>query len=356
MPTNDHPVSGGRAPRGLSDPEQPKATRCPRCGQYFTAEGRFCPFDAALLVRAEDWNPSDDPLLGSAIDDRYEVEALIGQGGVGSVYRVRHVRLGRAFALKALRRDLADDSEVRERFLREAKTASRVTHPGLVQISDFGYLSDGRPFFVMELLEGLSLRTVLESRGRLAPGRAAAIARRIAEALAAAHEAGIVHRDLKPDNVHIGADDGVKVVDFGLAIALDVGARRARSSVAFGTPHYMSPEQASGEPVDRRADVYALGIVLYEMLTGRVPFDAATHAEVLAQHHSAAPIPPSRVPGVDAQFGELEAVVLRCLAKRPDERFHTLPDLLAALDQAVPGLAAEPIPAESDAGVLTRRR
>jgi serine/threonine protein kinase len=355
MPSNDHPVSG-RAPRGPSGPEQAKATRCPRCGQHFTAEGRFCPFDAALLVRAEDWNPSDDPLLGGVIDDRYEVEALIGQGGMGSVYRVRHVGLGRAFALKALRRDLADDAEVREGFVREAKTASRVAHPGLVHISDFGYLSDARPFFVMELLEGLSLRTVLESRGRLAPERAAAIARRIAEALAAAHEAGIVHRDLKPDNVHLGADDGVKVVDFGLAIAVDAGARRTRSNVAFGTPHYMSPEQASGEPVDRRADVYALGIVLYEMLTGRVPFDAATHAEVLAQHHSAAPVPPSRVPGVDAQFGELEAVVLRCLAKRPDERFHTLPDVLAALDQAVAGLAAEPSSAESEAGVLTPGR
>ncbi len=208
----------------------------------------------------------------------------------------------------------------------------------------------------MELLEGLSLRTVLESRGRLAPGRAAAIARRIAEALAAAHDAGIVHRDLKPDNVHVGADDGVKVGDFGLAIAVDAGARRTRSNVAFGTPHYMSPEQASGEPVDGRADVYALGIVLYEMLTGRVPFDAATHAEVLAQHHSAEPVPPSRVPGVDSQFGELEAVVLRCLAKRPDERFDTLADMLTALDQAVPGLADEPSPAKSGAGVLTRRR
>jgi len=330
------PSTGADQPSG--------AVRCPRCGQYFTADGRFCPFDGAALVRAGDWNPSDDPLLGSVIDDRYEVEALIGQGGVGSVYRVRQARLGRRFAIKVLRGELTRDPEVRERFVREAKTTSSVSHPGLVHISDFGYLTDGRPFFVMELLEGASLRSLLSRRGRLETQLAAGITRRIAEALAAAHDAGIVHRDLKPDNVHVAADGGVKVLDFGLAIAVESSARRTRSNVAFGTPHYMSPEQASGDAVDHRADVYALGVVLYEMLTGRVPFDGATHAEVLGQHHSALPVPPSRVPGGDAGLGALEPIVLRCLEKRPDARFRSLPELLAALDLAVPGLAAEPSP------------
>jgi serine/threonine-protein kinase len=323
------------------------ATRCPRCGQVFAADGRFCPFDAAPLLRTEDWTPSDDTLLGAVIDRRYEVEALIGQGGVGSVYRARHRELGRPFAIKVLRCELGSDSELRERFLREAETASRVVHPGIVRISDWGYLPDGRPFYVMELLEGSSLRAVLARHGPLPPARAADIARRIAEALAAAHRAGIVHRDLKPDNVQLAPDGSVKLVDFGVAIAVDSSAQQGRSRVAFGTPHYMSPEQAAGDPVDGRADLYALGVVLYEMLTGRVPFDAPTHAEVLGQQRSAAPVPPSRAPGVTAPLGELEAVVLRCLAKHPDERFRSLGELLSALEAARSGLADEPSREES---------
>ncbi len=331
-----------------TEASRPKgATRCPRCGQAFAADGRFCPFDAAPLLRAEDWAASDDPLLGAVLDRRYEVEALIGQGGVGRVYRARHRELGRWFAIKVLRRELSDDPEIRQRFLREAETASSVVHPGIVQIIDWGYLPDGRPFFVMELLEGSSLRNVLERRGRLPPARAIDIARRIAEALAAAHRAGIVHRDLKPDNVQLAPDGGVKLLDFGLAIAVDSLAQQGRSSVAFGTPHYMSPEQAAGDPVDGRADVYALGVVLYEMLTGRVPFDAPTQAGVLGQQRAAEPLPPSRAPGVTTPLGELEVVVLRCLAKHPDERFRSLGELVSALEAARLGLADEPSGEES---------
>jgi eukaryotic-like serine/threonine-protein kinase len=347
------------APSSDQSEERTLATRCRRCGQTFAAEAGFCPFDGAALVLASDWDKALDPLLGSVVDQRYEVEALIGEGGMGSVYRVRQRPLGRAFAMKALRRDLADDPEIRRRFLREARTAASVSHPGVVRIKGFGYLPDRRPFFVMELLEGLPLRWLLRS-GRLTTARAATIARRIAEALAAAHDAGIVHRDLKPDNVHIAAGDAVKVMDFGLAVTVGDGQRPNRSSIAFGTPHYMSPEQAMGEEVDGRTDVYALGVVLYEMLTGRVPFDAATCAEVLGQQQFAAPIPPTELlgdaselvagirPENPSELGKLERVVLICLAKEAKDRFHSLRDLAAALAVAVPAsLAAEPAPPDS---------
>jgi len=314
---------------------RPVATRCPRCGQHFSPDAGFCPFDAEALVSASDWGPSHDPLLGSVVDQRYEIEALIGEGGMGSVYRVRHVRLGRAFAMKALRRDLGGDAEIRERFVREARTAASVSHPGLVRITDFGSLPDGRPFFVMELLEGLSLRAVIQ-RGPLPPARAARIACRLAEAMAVAHEAGVVHRDLKPDNVHLTSGDGVKVVDFGLAVALGGSQRVTRSGIAFGTPHYMSPEQAMGEPVDRRTDVYALGVVLYEMLAGHVPFDAATSAEVLGHQQFTMPAPLTPLLGTHHELQRLEQVVLVCLAKRAEDRFPSLNEVSAALGAAMP--------------------
>jgi eukaryotic-like serine/threonine-protein kinase len=344
----------------LDQPEERSlATRCPRCGQTFSADAGFCPFDGAALVLASAWDKAADPLLGSVVDQRYEIEALIGEGGMGSVYRVRQLPLGRAFAMKVLRCDLADDPEIRERFLREARTAASVSHPGLVHITDFGYLSDQRPFFVMELLGGLPLRSVLRS-GRLTTARAATIARRIAEAMGAAHDVGIVHRDLKPENVHIAAGDAVKVVDFGLAVAVGASQRVTGAGIAFGTPHYMSPEQAMGEAVDGRADVYALGVLLYEMLTGRVPFDATTCAEVLGQQRLAAPIPPTELLGHGCELvagvppenpGELEnleRVVLICLAKQAKDRFPSLHHLAAALAAAVPAsLAAEPAPPDS---------
>ncbi|MFO7180764.1 MAG: serine/threonine-protein kinase [Pseudomonadota bacterium] len=317
------------------DPGRPATgrTRCRKCGHEFTAEGRFCPFDGEALVSAAQWGPSGDPLLGKLVDDRYEIEAMIGEGGMGTVYRARHVRLGKSFALKALRADLALDREVGERFLREARTAASVAHPRIVRISDFGVLPNGRPYFVMELLEGAPLGALLRRHGPLPPRRAAEIARQIADGLAAAHERGVVHRDLKPDNVHVHSSergDEIKIVDFGLATAIG-GARITRHGVVFGTPHYMSPEQGSGEPLDGRTDVYALGVVLFEMLTGRLPFDADTSAALLAQHANAAPRPPSVVLGVPGALGELDAVVVRCLAKNPAERYFSMRDVSRAL-------------------------
>lgn len=311
--------------------------RCPHCGQHFSSEGRFCPFDRELLVRAADWDPTGDPLLDQVIDQRYAVEAVIGEGGMGRVYRVRHVSLDKRFALKALRADLARDPEIATRFIHEARTAASVSHPGLVQISDFGTLPGGEAYFVMELLDGVPLSALLHRYGALPAARAVRLAQRIAEAVAVAHQAGVVHRDLKPDNVHVRVledRDEIKIVDFGLAKVLGA-SRLTRDGVVFGTPYYMSPEQASGESTDHRADIYALGVVLYEMLTGKVPFEADTYMGVLTKHIYLKPIPPSEVLAIPHGLEELESVVLRCLEKKPERRFATLMELHAALS-AIP--------------------
>jgi eukaryotic-like serine/threonine-protein kinase len=321
---------------------------CRVCLQHFSAgEARFCPFDGEPLEAAE-WDPSTDPLLGSVVDNRYEVEGVLGEGGMGTVYRVRHKALERPLALKALRRDLSEDQDLPVRFIQEAKAAAAVEHPNIVQITDFGTLGTGQPYFVMELLEGESLSAILR-QGPLSPTRTVDVAIQVAEALAAAHAAGVIHRDLKPDNVHvrrIGKHDMIKVLDFGLAKVAGT-SRLTRAGMVFGTPHYMSPEQAAGELSDHRVDIYALGVATYEMLTGRLPFEADSFTGVLAKHMYMDPPRPSEVVGVP--LGAVEEVVLRCMAKRPDERYASMSELLADLDRVRQTFS---VPPESSSGRL----
>jgi len=313
------------------------ATVCPQCAQHFSADGRFCPFDGEPLRPAPDWDAHADPLLGSVVDERYEISSVIGEGGMGVVYAARHRALGKRFALKALRRDLATDREIAARFMQEARTAASVSHPGLVEITDFGTLPTGQPFFVMELLEGQSLSQLIRRGGPIPAARGIEIVRQIADALGTAHEHSIVHRDLKPDNIHISSGvagrDHVTIVDFGLAKV--VGASRlTRAGMVFGTPHYMSPEQAQGDPTDHRADIYALGVVMYEMFTGRVPFEADSYMGVLTKHMYMAPTPPSQLVGID-KLGVLEDIILRCLEKKPEHRYRTLRELIGDLELAL---------------------
>lgn len=316
-----------------------RGTSCPTCGSHFSPDGRFCPFDGTALVPAEGWDPSSDALLGSTIDNRYEVLSVIGEGGMGTVYEVRHRALGKRFALKALRKDLAADGEIAARFIQEARTAAAVSHPGLVEITDFGRLESGQVYFVMELLEGQSLAALLRTGGPLPAARGLDIVRQLVHALKAAHDASIVHRDLKPDNIHVGRGDSeqdlVKIVDFGLAKVIG-SSKLTRSGMVFGTPHYMSPEQAAGEVVDHRADIYALGIVMYEMFTGRVPFEADSYMGVLTKHMYMAPAPPTELSPELKELGTLEDVILRCLEKRPNARYDNLAALLSDLDERVP--------------------
>jgi len=317
----------------------PRATSCPTCGSHFSPDGRFCPFDGSALVAASGWDPSSDTLLGSVVDGRYEILSVIGEGGMGTVYEARHQALGKRFALKALRKDLALDTEIAERFIHEARTAAAVSHPGLVEITDFGRLESGQVYFVMELLEGQSLAALLRTGGPLPAARGLDIVRQLVHALKAAHDASIVHRDLKPDNIHVGRGnagaDLVKIVDFGLAKVIG-SSRLTRSGMVFGTPHYMSPEQAAGEVVDHRADIYALGVVMYEMFTGKVPFEADSYMGVLTKHMYVAPAPPGELSPELKSLGALEDVILRCLQKRPAARYDHLEALLADLDQRLP--------------------
>jgi serine/threonine-protein kinase len=247
---------------------------------------------------------------------------------------VRHRILERSFALKVLRADLSRDSDLGVRFTREAKAAASISHPNVVQITDFGNLPSGQPYFVMELLVGDSVNTVISKGGPLPAARAVRMLMQIVDALTAAHAAGIVHRDLKPDNIFVcrnpSGEDLVKVLDFGLAKVAGQ-SRLTKAGLVFGTPHYMSPEQASGGTIDERTDLYALGVVMYEMFTGRVPFEADTYMGVLTKHLYVEPTPPSVLLGEPAELGALEQVILRCLEKKPEKRYATMAALATEL-------------------------
>ncbi len=314
--------------------------RCPDCGQQYSTDSVFCPFDGSKLQDSIAL-PKVDPLIGTVIDDRYEVLEVIGEGGMGTVYAVKHKALDRSFALKALRIDLARDGELAERFIREAKATAAIKHPQVVSISDFGALPDGRPYFVMERLVGQTLAQVTKRGGALPAARASAIAIKVARALAAAHEAGVVHRDLKPENVFLlgrrdaGPEQDVRVVDFGAAMIVGK-SRLTKKGIVFGTPFYMSPEQASGGVVDHRADVYALGVIMYEMFTGRVPFEGDSYMGVLTQHMFVEPVPPSRLdPKLARELGALETITLKCLEKQPEKRFASMEELALEVEKVV---------------------
>jgi serine/threonine-protein kinase len=332
----------GPSPRSERASHHPRARRCPTCKQTFSGDARFCPFDGGGLIDAPDWNPSADPLLGRIIDGRYEVLSLVGEGGMGTVYEVRHTTLGRVFAMKVLRRDIAKDPDLVARFGQEAKAAAAIGHPNIVTVSDFGSIEvaskePARPYFVMELLEGMSLGALLRAERRVPASRMAPFFVQCSMGLEAAHQAGVIHRDLKPDNIFIvkkGDQEFVKLLDFG--VAKIAGSRRlTRVGMVFGTPHYMSPEQAEGKRVDARTDIYALGVIMYECFSGRVPFEADTYMGVLTKHMFAVPEPLERVVPDASSLGAFGPIVMRCLAKRPEDRYASMGELSAALELAL---------------------
>lgn len=276
---------------------------------------------------------------------RYRVDELIGRGGMASVYRGYDTTLDRVVALKILRRELAEDSAFRTRFRQEAQSASRMAHPAVVRVYDAGEDTvvgpDGaarpEPFIVMELVHGRTLQAILAS-GPLAPDQAVRYVDGILEALQYSHRAGVVHRDIKPGNVMVTDSGRVKVMDFGIArAASDSSSTVAETSAILGTAAYFSPEQAKGEPVDARADLYSTGVVLYELLTGRPPFRGESPVAVAYQHVSEAPVPPGELaPDVPPA---LDAVVLRALAKDPYQRFQDASSFRDALREALTGRA-----------------
>lgn len=287
--------------------------------------------------------PDSEPRLaaGTVVAGRYRVESLLGTGGMGAVYRAEHVHMRKTVALKVLHRELASVNEVVARFEREAIAAARIEHPNVVAASDFGKLDDGSFYLVLEYVDGKSLRALL-AEGPLPTERVIEIARQTALALSAAHAAEIVHRDLKPDNVMLLPEpDGtsrVKVLDFGIARVSLPNAPDAthltRVGVVMGTVAYMSPEQATGQSVDGRTDLYSLGVMMYEMIAGKQPFEAELAAQVLARQlvEPPPPLPSTTPPG-------LAALVTDLLQKKPDDRPATARDVLerlAALRRSTP--------------------
>jgi serine/threonine protein kinase len=289
--------------------------------------------------------PEEDPLVGQLIADRYRVSRLLGEGGMGRVYEAEHVAIGKQVAVKVLHPQYSRHPDVVTRFRREAQAASKIGHPNIVDVTDFGETADGSVFFVMEHLAGLDLGQLLAAERCLAPERAIAIGVQICRALAAAHAAGIIHRDLKPENIFLIARDNtpdfVKVVDFGIAkSAEDNKVQRGRLTqpgLAMGTPEYMAPEQAAGKPIDHRVDIYALGTILYETITGRHPYTGLNVMEILTKKATEKPPPPSQLRPDLKLSAELEDVILRAMEKDPARRPATMGQLEYELNKCVKG-------------------
>jgi serine/threonine protein kinase len=283
-----------------------------------------------------------DKLVGQVFADKYKILQKIGEGGMGSVYIATQEPIDRKVAIKVLLGKLADDEIAVKRFEQEAKAISKMQHPNTVTIYDFGKTeTDGeeRFYIVMEYLKGKTLTQVLRKDGQLAAGRAARIIRQVCASLSDAHGAGIIHRDLKPDNIfltEVGEDkDWVKVLDFGVAKLADAegAGTLTQTGMIFGTPKYMSPEQAEGRPIDYRADIYALGVVLYELLVGRPPFVADTPVGLLLKHISEPPPPFKKIRPDLTVDPRMEGIVMRALDKIPDRRQQMVADLASELEQ-----------------------
>jgi serine/threonine-protein kinase len=284
----------------------------------------------------------DDPLIGTVVSDRYRIIRKVGEGGMGAVYQAEHALIEKRIALKILFADLTRRADLVMRFLQEAKSASRIVHENVIDISDFGQSPDGLVYIAMELLEGQDLGKTLKAEKSIPWPRARPILMQIAKGLRAAHARGVIHRDMKPENVYLvqkeGKVDFVKVLDFGIAKVVSAddndGPRLTQTGMIFGTPEYMSPEQAQGHPPDHRVDVYAVGCIMYHMLTGAVPFTADSFMGILTKHLLEPVVPPrKRRPDLDIP-ADVEAVCLRAMEKERDKRWPDMDAFYQALGEA----------------------
>ena len=290
----------------------------------------------------------DDRLIGRVVADRYQILEVLGEGGMGRVYLAEHVRMGRKSAVKVMSPNLALSADAITRFNREAANASRINHPNVAQIYDFGETEDGVLYLAMEFVDGQTLRSNVERFGPLPPARAAALTKQIADALSAAHHLGIVHRDLKPDNIMIGhhhdGSDWVKVVDFGIAKTVqgsgDPGSGSqtvTTAGVSLGTPEYMSPEQLAGERLDSRTDLYSLGLVLFNMLTGDLPYPKVTSRETLVRRLTSKPHTLAETAPRVAWPAALQAALDRALAPDVADRYESVTDFGNDVVKAIAG-------------------
>ena len=309
----------------------PTTKICPQCGVEYDVGQKFCPNDGSPLRLQS----PEDPLIGQLVADRYQILSLIGEGGMGRVYLAEHVRMGRKSAVKVINPALATTADAIARFNREASNACRINHPNVAQVYDFGEMADGTLYLAMEFVEGETLDAVIARGGPLPPPRAAQIAKQIADALFAAHHLGIVHRDLKPENVmvarHLDGTDWVKVVDFGIAKTVQrdgAGSQTVTTAgVSLGTPEYMSPEQLAGEKLDHRTDIYSLGLVLFNMLTGELPYPKVTSKETLVKRLTSKPRTLAEVRSGVAWPAALQASLDRALAPDVADRYDSVGEL-----------------------------
>jgi hypothetical protein len=312
---------------------------CPTCGTEYPADERFCPRDGSALK-----SQGGSELIGSIIAERYLVISKLGEGGMGRVYLAEHVKMGRKSAVKVMNPGAVNDADAISRFNREAANASRISHQHVAQVYDFGETSDGLIYLAMEFVEGEALTDILARDGALPPERAGEIVRQTAEALSVAHDMGIVHRDLKPDNIMLAkfrdGSDCVKVVDFGIAKAAGVEAQKVtRTGLVIGTPEYMSPEQIAGDPLDGRSDIYSLGLVAFNMLTGRLPFPSKTAQESVIMRLTE---PPMRLWQMRPQIAwtpAVQEVMDRALQRDAALRYASANEFGRALSAAVQGLS-----------------
>jgi serine/threonine protein kinase len=345
---------------------------CPKCKAEYSDDQAICPIDESpLLEQGAGPEQPADPLIGRTIADKYRVERLLGRGGMGAVYEGRHLLLDRSVAIKVLHQNMSADEKAASRFIREAKASAKIEHPNAVTIHDFGVLKDGSAYLVMEFIRGRSLRQILMQKKNLDTRQAADWIIQVCNVLEAAHQQGIIHRDLKPENVMLkeSADGSllVKVVDFGLAKLVTgeggSGTNLTQPGEVLGTPHYMAPEYYEGEEVDKRADIYAIGVILYEMLSGDAPF-GGTVQSIIGGHLFKEPAPLFKAnPSVDMKLND---VVQEALKKKRDERIGSASEfaqkLKAALKDSLNGavesanVAAAPISASGASGNLGARQ
>jgi serine/threonine-protein kinase len=329
---------------------------CPLCATEYADGTRFCPNDGQTL-RAS--SPAAD-LVGQVVADRYHIVRKLGEGGMGQVYLAEHVKMGRQSAIKVMNPAMVHDADAVARFNREASNASRISHPNVCAIYDFGETSEGLIYLAMEYIDGVPLSTVLEREGALPVRRAAGLCLQVAEALQAAHDLGIVHRDLKPDNVMLtrgrSGQEIVKVVDFGIAKAVtgDAGGQKVtKTGLVIGTPEFMSPEQLAGDSVDGRSDLYSLALVLYRAITGRLPFEGDTVQETMVKRLTDEPRPLAQArPDLPFPAG-LQACLDQALARMPGQRYQSVAkfahDLAGAAGITRAGAEAPMPPTRADA-------
>jgi len=306
---------------------------CPKCAARFSGDIKACPIDGALLIA-----PSD-PFIGTTIAGRYKVEELLGVGGMGAVYRARHQFIGRDVALKFLDPTLTQNERLRKRFLGEARAANQINHEHIIDITDFGETEEGLVYMVMEYLEGHALSDEVE-KGPMELRRALRIALQVALGLGRAHELGVVHRDIKPANIYLTRRrmdrDFVKILDFGVA-RIEKDARITGQNMIVGTPEYIAPEQIRSSAARPSSDLYSLGCVLFEMVTGRLPFEGKTTVLLVRHINDAPPVPSTLQPTIPPAIDRL---ILRLLAKKPEDRhrdaYHLVEDLQRLLD-SLPG-------------------